>query len=156
MSATIPADRRLSATASAPVRAIEPRLRPLDILVLSAWCGLAGGLLEVGARIVGKSLLLPNRLVPDEPALRLAGPAVESAALLRGGLGPGSGGEALAAVRPMVRASAHRLPGDPARAHRPEPADLSHGLGDPRAGERRCAWPRSWSDTRPGCAGGCF
>jgi arylsulfatase A-like enzyme len=62
VSATLPADRRQSATASAPVRAIEPRLRPLEILVLSAWCGLAGGLLEVGARIVGTTYFSSNRL----------------------------------------------------------------------------------------------
>ncbi len=30
------------------------RLGPLDVLILSAWCGLAGGLLEVGTRIVLK------------------------------------------------------------------------------------------------------
>jgi len=40
---------------------IEPRLRPLDILVLSAWCGLASGLLEVGARCVGRSLFATNQ-----------------------------------------------------------------------------------------------
>ncbi len=63
MSATIPADRRRSTAASAPlVRAIEPRLRPLDILVLSVWCGLASGLLEVWARIVGTTYFSSNRL----------------------------------------------------------------------------------------------
>ena len=63
MNATIPADQCLSAAAAAPsVRAIEPRLRPLDILVLSAWCGLAGGLLEVGARIVGTTYFSTIRL----------------------------------------------------------------------------------------------
>ncbi len=62
MSATLPAERRLAATASAPVRATEPRLGPLEILVLSAWCGLAGGLLEVGARIVGTTYFSSNRL----------------------------------------------------------------------------------------------
>ena len=30
------------------------RLGPLDVLVLSAWCGLAGGLLEVGTSVVCK------------------------------------------------------------------------------------------------------
>jgi arylsulfatase A-like enzyme len=34
------------------------RLGPLDVLVLAAWCGLAGGLLEVGTRVVCK--LLPE------------------------------------------------------------------------------------------------
>ena len=32
------------------------RLSPLDVLVLSVWCGLAGGLLEVGTRVVCKIL----------------------------------------------------------------------------------------------------
>ena len=34
--------------------ATDRRLSPLDVLVLSAWCGLAGGLLEVGTRVVCK------------------------------------------------------------------------------------------------------
>ncbi len=37
--------------------ATQRRLSPLDVLVLSAWCGLAGGLLEVGARLVCKIIL---------------------------------------------------------------------------------------------------
>jgi arylsulfatase A-like enzyme len=36
--------------------ATQRRLGPLDVLVLSAWCGLAGGLLEVGTRVVCKDL----------------------------------------------------------------------------------------------------
>jgi arylsulfatase A-like enzyme len=62
LSATIPADRCLSAAASTPVRAIEPRLRPLDIVVLSAWCGLASGLLEVATRCVATSHFASNHL----------------------------------------------------------------------------------------------
>ncbi len=62
VSATTPGDRRGSAAPSAPqTRPIEHRLRPLDILVLSAWCGLAGGLLEVGARIVGTTYFSSDR-----------------------------------------------------------------------------------------------
>jgi arylsulfatase A-like enzyme len=61
MSATTQADRRIPSSSARP-RTIRPRLRPLDILILSAWCGLAGGLLEVGARIVCKSLIASNRL----------------------------------------------------------------------------------------------
>ncbi len=44
------------------MRATAPRLLPLDLLVLSAWCGLASGLLEVGTRIVATSLSTNNRL----------------------------------------------------------------------------------------------
>ena len=62
MSTTTPADRTLSPARSVPARPAPPRLRPLDILILSAWCGLAGGLLEVAARVVGKRLLASNRL----------------------------------------------------------------------------------------------
>ena len=36
--------------------ATRNRLGPLDVLVLSVWCGLAGGWLEVGTRVVGKIL----------------------------------------------------------------------------------------------------
>ncbi len=36
--------------------ATQHRLSPLDVLVLSAWWGLAGGLLEVGTRVVCKIL----------------------------------------------------------------------------------------------------
>ena len=52
----------LSAESTPSVREIEARLRPLDILMLSAWCGLAGGLLEVGARIVGTTYFSSDRL----------------------------------------------------------------------------------------------
>jgi arylsulfatase A-like enzyme len=34
----------------------------MDILVLSAWCGLAAGLLEVGARVVGKTFFSSNHV----------------------------------------------------------------------------------------------
>ncbi len=37
------------------------RLGPFDVIVLSAWCGLAGGLLEVAARLVAKHIP-PRRL----------------------------------------------------------------------------------------------
>jgi arylsulfatase A-like enzyme len=37
--------------------ATQRRLSPLDVLRLSAWCGLAGGLLEVGTRVFCKILL---------------------------------------------------------------------------------------------------
>ena len=46
MSTTTPADRRVS-TKTVQATSVRSRLRPLDLLILSAWCGLAGGLLEV-------------------------------------------------------------------------------------------------------------
>ncbi len=38
------------------------RLGPLDVLVVSAWCGLAAGELEVAMRILSRSLSSTNRL----------------------------------------------------------------------------------------------
>jgi arylsulfatase A-like enzyme len=61
VSATMPGDQRLAGTVSAPVRAIEPSLLPLDILLLSAWCGLASGLLEVGTRCVANRLFATHQ-----------------------------------------------------------------------------------------------
>jgi arylsulfatase A-like enzyme len=45
-------------------RAKEPpnRLGPLDLLVLAAWCGLAGGLLEVGSRVLFRAINPFHRL----------------------------------------------------------------------------------------------
>jgi len=38
------------------------RLGPLDVLLLSAWCGLAGGLLEVGTKVLCRSINPTDRL----------------------------------------------------------------------------------------------
>jgi hypothetical protein len=40
------------------------RLGPLDVLLLSAWCGLAGGWLEVGVRV-------PRSVLPNHRAQAL-------------------------------------------------------------------------------------
>lgn len=45
-----------------PRRAIPARLRPANILLLSLWCGLAGGLLEVAARVIARTLLSSHHL----------------------------------------------------------------------------------------------
>ena len=69
MSRTVPApqDRRPS-SANSPLRGpVSHRPRPLDVFVLSAWCGLAAGLLEVAVRVSwrlihpGHSLYLMSR-----------------------------------------------------------------------------------------------
>ncbi len=60
MSTTTPSDRRVSSK-SAPVRSIRPGLRPTDVLILSAWCGLAGGLLEVATLICVRNLIPTTR-----------------------------------------------------------------------------------------------
>ncbi len=41
---------------------VSPRLGPLDIVILSLWCGLAAGLVEVGGRFVGKTFFSTNHL----------------------------------------------------------------------------------------------
>ena len=51
MSTTISADRIMASSASAPKLTPPRRLDPRDVLILSVWCGLAGGLLEVGTRV---------------------------------------------------------------------------------------------------------
>ena len=51
-----------SSTASAPGLALPRRLDPLNVLILSAWCGLAGGLLEVAARVLCRWIDPTNRL----------------------------------------------------------------------------------------------
>jgi arylsulfatase A-like enzyme len=62
VSATVSVDRAIFSPGSAPSPASPRRLGPLDVLVLSAWCGLAGGLLEVGTRILCRSIDPTNRL----------------------------------------------------------------------------------------------
>ena len=58
----IPADRITSAPAPAPAPAALHRLGPRDVLLFSAWCGLASGLLEVGTRVLCRSLDPTGRL----------------------------------------------------------------------------------------------
>jgi arylsulfatase A-like enzyme len=56
----IPATIRQPKSAVATAR--KPQLGPRDLLVLSAWCGLAGGLLEVATRVVCRYADPTNRL----------------------------------------------------------------------------------------------
>ncbi len=51
-------------SSSGPAGVWAPRrlLGPLDVLMLSAWCGLAAGLLEVGTRVLCRSIDPTNRL----------------------------------------------------------------------------------------------
>ena len=140
MSATIPADRRLSASrirssgsgGHFPARAVgHPGVLEL----------VRPG--ERPARGRGtdcrNDLLLIEPSVLDKSALRLAGSMVKPAVLCRDGLVPGSVGQTPAPLRAMVRASAHRFPLDPARADFVEPAGLSGSLGDPGAGSGAAA-----------------
>ena len=49
-------DQATSASRSAQTPASLSRLGALDILAFSAWCGLAGGLLEVGTRVLCRAI----------------------------------------------------------------------------------------------------
>jgi arylsulfatase A-like enzyme len=62
MNTTTPLDRTGSSARS--VKKAEPasRLGTLEILMLSAWCGLAGGLLEVGTRVLCRAIDPTKRL----------------------------------------------------------------------------------------------
>jgi arylsulfatase A-like enzyme len=50
------AEQHVSSRSAARAPATKARLGPVDVLVLSAWCGVAAGLLEVAARVASKSL----------------------------------------------------------------------------------------------------
>ncbi len=62
VSTTTPSDRSMSSSGPAGVWAPRRLLGPLDVLMLSAWCGLAAGLLEVGTRVLCRSIDPTNRL----------------------------------------------------------------------------------------------
>jgi len=62
MNTTTPADGVTAAPGSLGSPAPPSRLGPLDMLALSAWCGLAAGLLEVGTRVVCRSVGASNQL----------------------------------------------------------------------------------------------
>jgi arylsulfatase A-like enzyme len=61
MRTTTPTEPRSSSTGPPQSRAIQRRLNALDVLVLSVWCGLAAGLLEVAARVLCRSIDSTNR-----------------------------------------------------------------------------------------------
>ena len=59
---TVPADRTTSSPRSAQAPGTKSRLGPVDVLVLSVWCGLAAGLLEVGTRALCRAIDPTRRL----------------------------------------------------------------------------------------------
>jgi hypothetical protein len=61
-SATAIADQPISGLGCGETLATRKRLGPWDVLALSAWLGLAAGWLEVGTRVLCKSLVGTNRL----------------------------------------------------------------------------------------------
>ena len=56
------ANRLTSCPGSAQTPALAGRVGPLSLLALSAWCGLAAGWLEVGTRVLCRSINPTNRL----------------------------------------------------------------------------------------------
>ena len=62
MSRTTGIEKNVSAPGTARSPAAQCHLGPLDVLVLSLWCGLAAGLLEVGARVLPRSIATSYQL----------------------------------------------------------------------------------------------
>ena len=58
----------------------------MSILLLSAWCGLVAGLLEVGTIVIRKELFDDESSLRDEPPFRLADPGDEPRRLPRVGI----------------------------------------------------------------------
>ena len=62
MRMNVSVDRLIGSSGSARSLAGPRRLGALDVLVFSAWCGLAGGLLEVATRVLCRYIDPTNRL----------------------------------------------------------------------------------------------
>jgi arylsulfatase A-like enzyme len=62
VSATSAPDRTVLSSELDRSRVVRPRIKAVDLFVLSAWCGLAAGLLEVGARVVCRAIDPSQRL----------------------------------------------------------------------------------------------
>ena len=61
-STTTPADRMTCSSRSGPALTSQERLGPLDVLALAAGCGLAAGWLEVGTRVLCRSIHPTGRM----------------------------------------------------------------------------------------------
>ena len=62
MSVTSPPNDTLLSPDADRASAVRHRIRAVDLLLLSAWCGLASGLLEVGARVICRTIDPTQRL----------------------------------------------------------------------------------------------
>ena len=132
---------------TAPTKAAAPRLSAVDVAMLSAWCGLAGGLLEVGTRVVCK--MAPGHRMYGMSRHFIWMVPLSSLLLFSGiGLMLGDGDEVLASSRRVALLEAGLFLGDPTHAHRDQPQDLSVGLGDPGRRDLKSpgADPRAPSD----------
>ena len=142
----------LPGAAQAP--ATQRRLASLDVLVLSLWCGLAAGLLEVGARILCRYTGLYPAL-HHEPAFRLAGSPGGSGRVFRDRRLAGSGDEALASARRVAQPTRSLRHCRPAGAHGRGSPDLYGGLVDRIDWGLRRSWFRGSSGMQSACGGRC-
>ena len=77
-SVALPSSNRGGSTGSAAGgSAVAKRPGLISLLLLSAWCGLVAGLLEVGTIVLRKQTVRPESSLRDEPPLRLADPGDE-------------------------------------------------------------------------------
>ena len=96
MSTTAPFNPTASSPRSVPFPPHDRRLGALDIVSLSAWCGLAGGLLEVGTQGLVPGDRPDQATLFHESPLRLVDTTVELAGvsgrrIVPGGYSPRSG-----------------------------------------------------------------
>ena len=117
-----------TSTEASPTPESGRRLGSLDVLVLSAWCGLAAG----GARGDRESSLHTLQLyaadVRDVPALRVAGPTDQPLPVRWHGPVSIRGDHHLAAASGLVEPTAHWRDRDPADTHRGKAAGSRRGL----------------------------
>jgi hypothetical protein len=62
VSATSPPDCTILSSELDRSRVVRRRIEAVDLFLLSAWCGLAAGLLEVGVRVVCRAIDPTQRL----------------------------------------------------------------------------------------------
>ena len=139
----------MCSTAFTQAQAPRRRLDPLNVLILSAWCGLAGGLLEVGARVLCRWIDPTNRLYGLSRHYVWLTP-LSTLFLFGRGIVSGTGNEGLATARRVVLHAFHRFLGCAAGADRGGPADLPGGLGDRGSRDRVAGGSGFSSGTRNG------
>ena len=112
------------------------RLGPIDVLLLSAWCGLAAGELEVGARVISKSLSSTDRLYQMTRHFVWLVPLIDLVLFLGFGFLLGGRDEAMAASSRLAEPAAHLRLGGPSGAPGGRTRDLHGSVVDLRARDR--------------------
>ena len=120
---------RSASSPGAAQRLLPARLGPLDVLVLSLWCGLAAGLLEVAARVLCSCIGLYPLYTMSRHFVWLV-PLAESAPVFRDRSAVGGGNEALASARRVAQPTHSLRLCRPADAHGRRSPDLYGGLVD--------------------------